>query len=517
MARWLDTLTAAKPSDLYGVRLLKDAPASLAAPVSNFKPAVNKSQMSVTCILTTDRADRQGDVIDPSGGDFSEHVTNPVVMFHHGKTHKLPIGKAEDPDGNYTVRLVKSADGPVLCGTTHFAQSNRFAQDVFGLVAEDVLRGVSIGFDPLDDADSIDELGPSPVLKRSALHFKGWKLLEYSHTPLGVNRDALTVAVHKAMDGSRRLDPRLLSMLRPLAAPRRTTVAVSDADPTRVEKGAGCAGMPLKQKRAVALNKARKAGKKVPPVEKAMPMPSQTAADDDEDTDDETQPEDNEDTDSAGATDDAGADAGAGGDDTDPGATGEGDYDPAQDDPNKDPMLADSGYAQPDPDQPPPPTVQTLTDGAQGLLDLCSAIEGGMKQSEHMKGRKYAAKLCADLKRTAAEVSGFAQKVQSELSGNPMGGDNQTGEDTAPGDDSDNDDVPPEEPETDDDGAIVTKGGYAPRRWTFADLANAAPAPQVAPTPDARQLKALKRENAELKRALARTLDDVEAADRRGR
>jgi hypothetical protein len=509
--RWRDVLTATKPSDLYGVTVLKDVAASLAAPAARFKPAVDRSKMAVTCVLTTPAIDRQGDIIEPAGGDFSEHMTNPVVMFHHGKQHKLPIGKAEDEYGNYTVRLVKSQDGPLLASTTHFSQKNRFAQDVFGLIDEDILRGVSIGFDPDKGDDSVEELGPKcPILKRPPLHFKNWKLLEYSHTPIGVHRDALTVAVHKAMDGSRSLDPRLLAMLKPLAEPRKTVVAVSDTDPTRVEKGAGCTGMGKKQRAAVALDKARRAGKKVPPkVEKAMPTPPE-----EEEEDDGTEPDTNEDTDAAGDTADQGA-AGEGdeGDDTDPGAAGDDAYDPASDNPSEDPMLKETGqgYAQPDPDQPPPPTVQTLTDGAQGLMDLCSAIEAGMKQSEHMKGRKYAAKLCADLKKTAAEVNSFAQKVHAELQGGPAPDES---EDTAPGDDSDNDTQPPEEPETDEDGALVTKG-YAARRWAYADLAGAAPV--VQPTPDVQRMKALERENAKLRRSLENILNDVEAANRRGR
>lgn len=503
---WRHLLDGTRGSHLFGVSVLKNAPAALAAPVAAWKPHVDQSKMAVTAILTTGNADRQGDIIDPTGGDFSEHRTNPVVMFHHGKTHKLPIGKAEDANGNYTVQLVHSADGPVLVGTTHFAQSNRFAQDVFGLVAEDVLRGVSIGFDPLTDSDSVDELGPSPTLKRPALHFKGWKLLEYSHTPIGVNRDALTVAVQKALDGSRKLDPRLLSMLQPMTAPRKTVVSASDAKTNpagTVEKG--CAGMSKRQAAVVA---AKKKTKK-PAARKAM--------DDDEDTDDvgaAGSPDDDNDADMADQ------------DDGDPGASGDDDFDPAADDPSTDPALAGTSAGQYGAaDEPPPPTVQTLTDGAQGLLDLCSAIEGGMKRSEHMKGRKYAAKVCADLRKMSSEVKTFADKVHAELaSGLAPSPDADDGEgddeetdaaDVAPGDDGDDSNP---EPETDEDGALVTKGGWAPRRFTFADLpGGTAPGAKSrpAPAPTDRKYKALEREHEELKRAFERLLEDVEAGNRR--
>ena len=244
MANWRDYLSASDTDSPYGVVAVKDAlgPAPLLAPTVAEKPVVSKRDMSVTCVLTTPAPDRQGDIVVPAGADFSEHRINPVVLFHHGKGQNghLPIGKAEDRNGNYTVRLTKGQDGQDrLVGTTHFSQSNRFAQDVFGLVAEDILRGVSVGFDPRDDGPrnqkSVEVLGDSPTLDRPALKFNRWTLLEYSHTPIGVNREALTVAVNKALDGSRVIHPSLLKYLQPYAAPRKTVVATGGALP-RVEK-----------------------------------------------------------------------------------------------------------------------------------------------------------------------------------------------------------------------------------------------------------------------------------------
>ncbi len=468
LSAWLQSLEGNPPARGFGVSVLKSALAQLAAPTLTFKPSIDKSAMSSTAVLTTINPDRQGDVIDPTGGDFSEHQTNPIVMFHHGKAgHKLPLGKAEDRNGNYTVRLVKAQDGSdVLVGTTHFSQSSRFAQDVFGLVAEDILRGVSIGFDPLPDEDSVDELGPSPTLKRPALHFKGWKLLEYSHTPLGVNRDALTVAVTKAIENPRLMHPTLLKYLAPMA---------EKSSRTTVTRGGAA-------------------------VRKAMD-------EDDDATGDETQDEGQD------AGGDAGADAG-----------GDAGFDPTSDDPSADPALKDSGYgnAAPEDDGPPPPTVQTLMDGSQGILDLCSAIEASIKKGEHMGGRKFAAKLCADLRASAAEAKQYADKVKGELSGAPMDSDqgsDATGEDdgdeTGDTDDTgDDSEAPAPAPETDDEGAIVTKG-YACRRWTFADLAGQR-ATAAKETPDtARKFKAMQLENDKLKRALAGLLEDAEAGARR--
>lgn len=233
MNSWRDILATTDRQSGYGVCLLKSGPAAFASPALAEPGVVNRGEMSVECVLTTRSRDRQGDIVEPAGCDWSEHEINPVVMFHHGKDHHLPIGKAEDPDGNYTVRLDARNR---LVGKTYFSQSDRFAGDVFGLVAENILRGVSVGFDPADDGPrqkSVEVLGESPVLDRPAMRFKAWKLLEYSHTPIGVNRDALTTVVRKAWDGSRKMHPLLLKSLEPLAAPRRATVTGGFA---RVEK-----------------------------------------------------------------------------------------------------------------------------------------------------------------------------------------------------------------------------------------------------------------------------------------
>lgn len=232
MSNWHDILRSSVPSHGYGVTQLKSGPAAYAAPVLSEPGIVDRGEMSVECVLTTRTRDRQGDIVEPRGCDDSDHRAVPVVLYHHGKDHHLPIGKAEDPAGNYTVRLV----GDRLLGKTYFSQSDRFAADVFGLVAENILRGVSVGFDPVDDGPrqkSVEVLGDSPVLDRPAMRFKAWKLLEYSHTPIGVNPDAVTGIVRKALDGSRPCHPMLLKHLTPFAATRRATVT---GGYSRVEK-----------------------------------------------------------------------------------------------------------------------------------------------------------------------------------------------------------------------------------------------------------------------------------------
>ncbi len=570
---FLDSLNAVASSDsLYGVSVLKDTAASLAAPViTTDNPRVDQSAMSVTCVLTSANPDRQGDIINPAGGDFSEHETNPVVMFHHGKQHKLPIGKAEDRNGNYTVKHVKSPVGnDILIGTTYFAQSNQFAQDVFGLVAEDVLRGVSIGFDPPELEDDVDILGPSPSLDRNAMHFKSWKLLEYSHTPIGVNRDALTVKIEKALEGSVKMHRFLLKALQPFAHKRKTVVPVTA--PAH-KKSAPCSAMPPKQRAAVAI---AKNAKKKPPVTKgyqtsvneSVGKPSSvppcpecggTGAFSTRDTpygyecqncgggyglDDKHEAKGWPAFRVKGAVavvkaldplafirwkpvrkamddeDDLPPD-----DTTDATATAVGDVDadlppddmPPDDMPPEDAMPGDTDM------DGPTPAVKSYYDASQGLLDLAAMFESGMKKSEHSKARKQASKIIADLRQVAAEAKAFGDKVQDEMDKMPVAGEPDEPE---PEPDADDAAANPDDLETEEDGALVTKN-YAPRRFTYADLASTGAVAVRPVASDAtmanqvkaleRQLKAKDREISELSTALDESTETLNAVARRNR
>lgn len=138
---------------------------------------------------------------------------------------------------------------------------------------------------------------------------------------------------------------------------------------------------------------------------------------------------------------------------------------------------------------PPTPAVKTLLDGAQGLLDMSGQLKVQIKQSEHLKARKYIKEACEELEKVAADFHGFASKVQKEMeSGEEAMEDDAEPEeveddDVEEGDDGD-DEMPPKKGkkppmEQDDDGAIVTKG-YTPRRLIFADIPGlrADPAPK---------------------------------------
>lgn len=112
----------------------------------------------------------------------------------------------------------------------------------------------------------------------------------------------------------------------------------------------------------------------------------------------------------------------------------------------------------------PTPTVKGLLDGSQMLIDLCDQIEATVAQGEHVKGKKYAAKVCEKLRKDAAELQSMADKFQQEIGGG----------DDAPSEPDSAD--TPAEPETDDDGYAMSKSlrkafpSFRPQRLKLSDL-----------------------------------------------
>lgn len=97
--------------------------------------SVSDADRSVHCVASTDAIDSYGDIVDPKSWRLERYLSNPVVLFSHDS--KAPIGRASD------VRV----EGNALQARLHFATTER-ASEVFSLVQQQILRGVSVGFVP---------------------------------------------------------------------------------------------------------------------------------------------------------------------------------------------------------------------------------------------------------------------------------------------------------------------------------------------------------------------------------
>ena len=146
---------------------------------------VDPSQMIVRAVISTAAPDRAGDVVVPAGlRNADEFLRNPVVLWAHQRSLP-PIGTCE--------RLTIEPDRVIA--ETKFSASSSFAQDVFKLYAEGVLRGWSVGFVPA-------KVLPIPVGRGEppgGVCYPEWDLLEYSAVPIPENPQALTLAVKKGL------------------------------------------------------------------------------------------------------------------------------------------------------------------------------------------------------------------------------------------------------------------------------------------------------------------------------
>lgn len=154
--------------------------------------------------ISTADVDRDGDVVLPSGGDFSQFEKNPVVMLRHGvgetpsltKEQALPVGKAHGlrKRPNDIVATITFAERPA----SHPANLEWVPDTVHSLFQQSVLKAFSVGFMvPLGgfrkattkDLDRFGD-GARRVITK-------WRLIELSVVPVPSNQEALALAVSK--------------------------------------------------------------------------------------------------------------------------------------------------------------------------------------------------------------------------------------------------------------------------------------------------------------------------------
>jgi len=140
--------------------------------------SVDSDELVIRSLITTNLPDRAGDVVLPSGlRNAEEFLRNPVVLWAHQRGMP-PIGRC---------RALEVRDDRVIA-ETQFAKGVPFAEDVFKLYEQGILRGWSIGFLPVRTRPT-----------RGGVRYEEWDLLEYSAVPVPENPAALTLAVAKGI------------------------------------------------------------------------------------------------------------------------------------------------------------------------------------------------------------------------------------------------------------------------------------------------------------------------------
>ncbi len=148
--------------------------------------AVNPDKLTVRSVITTIDPDRAGDIVVPTGlKNADEFLLNPVVLWAHQRSQFPPIGVCEWID----------IQPRRIVAETRFARGVPFAEDVFRLYEQGILRGWSIGFVPR----KARRLAVVDVRTPPGLRVEEWDLLEYSAVPIPENPAAVTVAINKGL------------------------------------------------------------------------------------------------------------------------------------------------------------------------------------------------------------------------------------------------------------------------------------------------------------------------------
>jgi len=150
-----------------------------------------KENLVIEAVFSAPSTDRDGDIIYPLGC-VSDYYTG-TVIFNHDLS-ALPIGRCDD------FQVTKEG----VKGKIKLSDSYAFARDVYGLVREKILQGISIGFIPLEEVkrgnrafdDFVKKAGLEKLITEATERIiTKWEWIETSIVPIGCNRDALIYAM----------------------------------------------------------------------------------------------------------------------------------------------------------------------------------------------------------------------------------------------------------------------------------------------------------------------------------
>lgn len=161
---------------------------------------------SFTATITSDRMDRDDEVLIPSGMIPTEFMTGKRTIFWN-HDYSLPIGAAK------TLKQFDNRwESEAFIAENTQKMTDFFPDYVWSLLEQDILGGVSVGFVPVEtrrptqkDYERYGDRLRNVVSK--------WKLLEWSIAPLQANIDGVVTAVQKGLvklDHAKRVFPNLI-------------------------------------------------------------------------------------------------------------------------------------------------------------------------------------------------------------------------------------------------------------------------------------------------------------------
>lgn len=187
------------------------------------KATVDAARMCATAILTYPIVDLAGDYIAPTGGDYARHKAVPWVGLEHYRLKKGTKGEVcypdhadagrpivagwareslSEDDGTYSVEFkqftIKGQKHTLPVGTTFYDADNRLSNQVFAMVKQDALPGVSLELQAPDGYTPKILKAKSPLEPhRPAWQYDRWECHAWVSCAKPVNPGALvTKSVH---------------------------------------------------------------------------------------------------------------------------------------------------------------------------------------------------------------------------------------------------------------------------------------------------------------------------------
>jgi uncharacterized protein len=154
---------------------------------------VDDAARTFWAVASTGGVDRQGDVIEAAGWQFSNFLKNPVIPWAHDYSAPL-VAKA----------LAVRVDGDSLLFQTQFptAEEYAFADTIYKLYRGGYLRAFSVGFAPLESQVVVHQARGRTL---TGNHYLRQELYEISCVTLPANPQALAQLALKGL-GAGRLD-----------------------------------------------------------------------------------------------------------------------------------------------------------------------------------------------------------------------------------------------------------------------------------------------------------------------
>jgi hypothetical protein len=145
-------------------------------------------------IITTDSVDHENEVVLPNGIDLECWRKNPIVLWAHDDTK--PIGRS---------LWIKTSNNGLKSKTLYAQRPADFQGDflpdmVWALVQQQILKGRSIGFVPLEiNPPSMEQIALRPDWANANAIITRSMIFEYSVVSVPANEDALQQAVSKGL------------------------------------------------------------------------------------------------------------------------------------------------------------------------------------------------------------------------------------------------------------------------------------------------------------------------------